>query len=36
MFWKNIPADALNLILEYYGKLKYENEKYTDKIHKKR
>jgi hypothetical protein len=34
MFQKHIPADALNLILEYYSKIKYENGKYTDIIHK--
>jgi hypothetical protein len=34
MFWKLIPADALNLILEYDGRIKYENGKYTDRIHK--
>ena len=34
MFWKLIPTDALHMILEYDGRIKYKNGKYTDKIHK--
>jgi len=34
MDWTLIPSDALNLILEYDGRIKYKNGKYTDRIHK--
>ena len=29
-----IPKDALHIILEYYGRIKYKNGKYRNVIHK--
>jgi hypothetical protein len=30
----NLPKDVLNIMLEYYGKIKYKNGKYINIIHK--
>jgi hypothetical protein len=30
----DIPKDVLNIILEFYGRIKYKNGKYVDIIHK--
>jgi hypothetical protein len=34
MEFQYIPKDALNIILEYYGRIKYKNGEYVNVLHK--